>query len=357
MSNGFHMSIGVSPNRTDLTHEINLLKAGLLYADKIKLYSISSNYLAMLSYGSKRLSRRDSLSMIKNVMEANGQGDEYKTLMRVYKRLNNLAKKGRLTTNESNELVEINKMFKSVVSEVRKGLGTSVGSFEGVKDLENAIDSGLIEIHIFQNLDNLDNLIHEFFEATKQEILNKRTYPLFDDVTGNLMRSAIREGKIDINRPTSEKSKHVGLSSNLLHRLPLFDTADVSEILDIRTELNPYLRKFRGAIQTYSEEIQSDVWDEEFIHDTEKVFLKYVEPAVQEIEDVVKQTKTLSTFFEKVNVPSLLGSILTTAGNLPIMAMSTIGHSANAELERRNNNNAKQSQLFFYYRAGNLLDD
>jgi hypothetical protein len=91
--------------------------------------------------------------------------------------------------------------------------------------------------------------------------LSGHTYPLFDDSAGQLVNTAIKEGKLVPLNTSASRAKQVGLSSNLLNRLPSFYNASVDEIVDIRKELDKPLVHFRSAIIKFSKEIESSSWE------------------------------------------------------------------------------------------------
>jgi hypothetical protein len=61
-------------------------------------------------------------------------------------------------------------------------------------------------------------------------------------------------------RPSSadkRRGKHGGLSGDLLRKLPMFEKAGVSEVLEIRDELSEHLGTFRDAVATSAATIEA----------------------------------------------------------------------------------------------------
>jgi hypothetical protein len=212
-------------------------------------------------------------------------------------------------------------------------------------------------------------LAKEYVEAVSATVTDASTYPLFDEVTGDLIRDSIREGLIPVSDNAVVRSKETGLAADLLKRLPLFDEASIEEILDIRRELQRPLVRFRGAMISFSEGIKNAAWDENFSFDAERVFNKDVAPVILDIEDEVKANPYLIELARNWINKSLLvagGSALAvTLSNLslPSIAALSIGAIVNTAITIRDTNKewsknqraVEKNSLFFYYRAGKLL--
>ena len=136
--------------------------------------------------------------------------------------------------------------------------------------------------------------VSQFTELIRSTIKDESTYPLFDDQTGLLITIDIMKGELSVPKSTSTRSKQIGLVSKLFEKLPQFELATLDEILDIRTDLDKYLTRFRSAIIKYSDSIAAAQWDAEFSHDTEQVFLKDVAPIIKDIEDQTRSNNYLA---------------------------------------------------------------
>jgi hypothetical protein len=167
------------------------------------------------------------------------------------------------------------------------------------------------------------------------------------------------------------QAKQTQLASDVLGKLPLFDEASMNEILDIRLDLDPYLIRFRSAIMKYADKITNASWDKEFWAEAEETFHREIEPAVLDIEDVVKSKRSLFELATRkvVDKPALTGSIFSFIVS-KLSALPTIASAAMAigvgtataiyDAIKEAQNQARtveQNQLYFYYRAGQLLTD
>jgi hypothetical protein len=239
-----------------------------------------------------------------------------------------------------------------------------------VDGLLAALETDLVEVELFDV--NSESLTFDFFESIKSSLISGKTYPLFDDATGNLVDATINEGGLSLSGATLEKGKQTGLASGLFSRLPLFESASIDEIMDIRRELEGPLVRFRSAIVRFSKEIESAQWGDQFPEEVESIVIEHIEPAVLEIEEAVKSNKLLLKLIRKyVDKPlvlpgtSALGMLLSSVSELPEVvsqALSLVAGSATLALDaarewREETELAERNQLFFYYRLGKLLNN
>ncbi len=92
----------------------------------------------------------------------------------------------------------------------------------------------------------------ETFGMLSDAVAGGRTHPMLDDKAGELVRLGVEAGAITVSETGRARSRHGGLASDLLRRLPLFDDASVSEVLDVRRALEAPLAKFRSEVGKYA---------------------------------------------------------------------------------------------------------
>lgn len=255
----------------------------------------------------------------------------------------------------------------------------SMAEKAGINTIAPALDSGLVTLHpieIISDFSTGNNFAHHFQDFVSDAVTSSDTYPIFDDAIAKLVQVAIREGIINPSQARIASNKHVGLSSDILQRLPLFDEATIDEVLDIRKELDRPLIRFRAAMLNFSESVKSASWDEDFSIEAEQVFRQKVEPAVLEIEEAVKDNLLLSKLGNKIAAdPMLAGPVLgvivaspTNFGHLleqvaPAAALTIGGakvlkHIVDAVRENKDKQREiEQNQLYFLYRAKQRLQE
>lgn len=357
----FHITVATTPQSTgnlSLESELRLLKTALLYADKVKFCSITSSMLLMmLQVGEIPLEELVNIYATHNSQWL-VQLEKYKTL----KAKKRLAK---------NEIINIRK-FEALVKKSRQKMYDTMqeqAESSGLGHLIEPYKAGILEIKMFQDVG--DNLINEYFGEISDAVISGSTYPIFDDLTGNLINEAIKEGKIQPHDISITQARQVGLSTNLLQRLPLFDDAKMDEILDIRKELDQPLIKFRSAIIKFSREIQSASWDTDFPIEAEQVFIEHIKPTILEIEELCRANTFLKSFLpafvDKPALPlttSLLGILLANATNLPeivstglgILGGTTVTGLRSYQTFKEKMKGIEGNHLYFYYRASKKLE-
>jgi len=151
-----------------------------------------------------------------------------------------------------------------------------------------------------------------------------------------------------------------GLSGDLLWRLPMFEKAGVSEVLEIRDELSEHLGAFRDAVATSVATIESAPWAvADFAEETDHVFRENVAPAVERIEQRVEDDRDLKELTLRYGSPFLsgvssIGAFLAGQWALGSLAALAAGLSAVAAC-RSQRKEVERQQLYFYYRAGRRL--
>ncbi len=145
------------------------------------------------------------------------------------------------------QLAETRKQVQSVADEGWRGIRQDAEEpFDAynARGLEDAVNSGLIDIHAFEGntVEGMMAMAAEGHttEATIEDILREYVerasiaidgtgYPLFGDMLGRLVNDAVREGLIVPSPFAAHRGRHGGLAGDLLGRLPLFEEAMVAE--------------------------------------------------------------------------------------------------------------------------------
>jgi hypothetical protein len=342
-----------------------MLKAALLYADEVRLCSLSSSMLVWM----RRLENANIVrvfdSFVQFYYSLNNQGLRAKVapLIRDYKSIRSRLRYALRQMGNSGEVRTITESLREKLREVVEELAG-----EAAKGLTSALASGIVELQFFDIKSR--RVAEEYFGAVADAVVSGTTYPLLDDTTGDLISSAIAEGKIVPLGASVDRAKQVGLPSSLFARLPLFDKASINEVMDIRKELRAPLTRFRSAMIRFSREIESAPWSRGFPLEAERVYYEYVEPAVLEIEDASKSNRWLLDLITKpLETPDIwlagLGLLLDTqygGGSLPdllgktLMAVGATSSVVKVVREwRERNEEIQKNQLYFYYKVRKSL--
>jgi hypothetical protein len=393
MSRPLHFTIGTglglhpTVEQLSLENDLLLVKAGLLYADRVRLCSIGSalalDFVKLM--GASPAQQLDFLE--KYFAELAPTNPEAAATMRefipLYRDLRQ-RRKGTLTKPQIQTKFEIRANLKRAWAEFEDGIGEFL-RVAGADGLVEAVDTGLLDLHRFEaggaerigglepeNQDRrpkefFEDLFWEFLDLIGEAVADGATNPLFDRMSGDLLRTGVEAGVVSPSESGIARGRHSGLASDLLRRLPLFERATVQEILDIRRELENPLIRFRGAVIDMSEGIRSAAWDEDFPSDADMAFRKEVEPAILEIEEAVQDNGSLSSLLLKGVRPgdwaTGLGVMLSTLAGLPDVASVLLGSGTTAGMTargaykewREDRKNIESNHMFFYYETRERL--
>jgi hypothetical protein len=126
------------------------------------------------------------------------------------------------------------------------------------------------------------------------------TYPLLDDGLGDLVRAALSEGLFEVLPRAGVHARQAGAAAGFFEMLPSFPLAHIDEVLDIRKELEGPLKRFRGALAELTASMDAGAHDEAFVGELRDLWVTKVEPAMQEIRDLVNQHSFLRELIGQV---------------------------------------------------------
>lgn len=390
-----HISIGAMPpsglSATErVEHELDLLKAALLYADRVTICGpILWAFKSLIFLDD--FSVQQKIQLMKTVYSDQSRNipDEDRTAVRVVmerlEKLNWLPSLGQGELEDKARLAGLlDEHWQSASQSLRKHL-----SHVPLVTLSKLAKEGVVQIHSLDNSttagdflvkfkqDGLDSqtMTDEFIVFIKKALEGGSSLPLFDDRVGSFARIKIEKGQVAASRPQLERAKQTALMHELFGRLPLFENATLDEILDIRNDksMASPLDRFRGAVYTYSQKMKSSAWDKDFATDADDIFRFQVKQAVSDIEEATRNNKYLLQLWDKVPSPaafvpgtsSVIGMASAVMGNMPGIVSSLVGvgmgsaflaSSAykNWKVETRKQ---QQNQLFFYYHSKRALEN
>jgi len=356
-----------------ISHDIEIIKSILLYADEIELVSPNAAMLfsiMMIPY----IEEKEKIKFITEIFPIIDRDEKnLKNLNLFISEYERLSKKKRKVGDD----LKIYLMIKKGLDESWKILKDGIEErfdYQEFKLLEPLIDNQILKINtIIKNEEDLEN--DKFCELMQENIQdsinNENYYPLFDEDIGNLARAMAKEGYIQISDIDKSRSTHVGITSNLLSRLPQFGDLSIDELIDLRKDLNKYLVRFKSAMIEYSDIIETLPWDKDFKKECEKIEDLKILPEILNIEECVKSNKYLKKLVTTITSEPLttssatgLGLLITQLSALPTLANISLGFASGSAIAlgksfsswKRERNDIERNKLFFYYKAKNKLD-
>lgn len=321
MKNNLTINITTYP-QSNFENDLKIIKSAILYGDNLNFYNpIASIIITLKSVSNLSLEEKIFLTaeLLKNLKNKDSQISDQ--LIQTYSFLKSKKNKNR---QEIQTLIglenTINKLMENINSIVNK---------KDYDELDKAINSGVLKLKgfSFEDLggkDMGDYVVERYKENLKLILSDGNNYPLFDEGISSIIEAAINEGVIN---PTSRNiitGKRAGLASGIILALPNFERATISEIIDIRKELEKPLISFRSTIMDIAEKIKKEQWSEDFIYEVEDIVNLKVKPAINEIEEKIKNNNYLKRLvvaaIKDMDLISMIGLGLTAVG--PIIDIS-----------------------------------
>ena len=386
---GVHFTIGSAAGHgtsgdLDLTEDLALVKATLLYADRIKLCSPGSSVLSGIAEFQESSSEAKARLVVRLLPDLQpSMSPQEIHFFEAVVGLRSREEKRRINKRTREEILGMVEKeqgeLEAMVLEQHKAAG-----IEGFRE---AVRSGLLEVHPFRQTSaatvveatirgrgnllqgvDLADLIGEFLDQAMGAVEDASTYPLFDDLTGDFIGEAVRHGLLTPTEAGTARGRYGGISADLLGRLPMFEEASLADVLAIRRELEGPLRGFRLAVRDFSREIQSAAWEPGFSEEADALFREKVEPEVEKIEEAVRENDAFGELAWRTArhgaTPATFGALIGSASDLPTLAGAAAGAlpvlgaaGVKALLDRREKlKEIRDNQLYFYHRAGERLE-
>jgi hypothetical protein len=191
-------------------------------------------------------------------------------------------------------------------------------------------------------------------------------YPIVDDIGGALDASA-REHAADVLRGWAQmRSAEATLAAALLRDLPSPRTDQPWDVaVDIRAGLSEPLARFRRALAAISAEAPSHPLELDFAEYAAHVWRTRIDPALDELSDLVRQATLREVFFHDVAgdlstyagpalglasaMTSSLPDVVSAAVSLASPVMQTYSHA------RQRRRDVAKHEFLFLYEAGKRL--
>ena len=383
-----HFTIGTglrfdSDDRFNVTEELAMVKAALLYADHATLCSPGISMLTQF-YGLQELTtveeRRNYLADYHTARILTDPHAEILTIMPKLRMLmkseSDRAKRARIVRGTVARRLPSSRLGDDEWDELA-AYASELPSSLGLDEIIEAQNTGLLDLHTFKadagagwvdaSSERVKAKTFEFLDLIAGAMTSASSYPVLDDQAGELARMLSNSGAAVPNELHEARGKHAALATDLMRELPDFEGASVKEILDIRRELEGPLVQFRSAVVEWSREFSSLGWDPRFPLEVNQLFIEKIAPAVKDMREAVEENSELKSLALKgVRPGAMLGGLvaMATIGAFlsPVVGVAVgsfltagvIGRQAYEEW-RNESNELEGNRLYFYYDAGRRL--
>jgi hypothetical protein len=366
-----HITVAAAPNTETgnpklLEHDLRLTKASILYADQVKLYSMTSwmatSFHLMTNFPISIAQKYEILmGFVPTIASLNPDSVDLFELQKMQLLLQK--NKVLLTKKEKLKIARFNDFFPTLWNNMSESFNRILKGF-GFDELELAANSGFLELQPFLTTGTQQNL-EEFLSFIEEMLNSPTTHPMLDELISNLVKQALREGKMSVGSGITRRGKQIGLVADLFDRLPIFDVR-MDELLDLREELQNPLIRFRAEMVNLSNDIESASWDEDFPADVQQTYQHKIAPALLEIEEKLQST-ALKEFLTRrivekwefaagsVGAAVLGASISPLAGiGAAMLATGIFIKSGQSELKEKIQE-IERNGLYFYYKVKNRI--
>lgn len=204
-------------------------------------------------------------------------------------------------------------------------------------------------------------------------LADPHTRLLLDDEAGGMARSLIAEGHVTPSKTTLRHAGEATVGSGLIGRLPAFRQAPIDELLDLRSDLRDPLVRYRAAVARLAALVTTPPFDIEIQAEVDDLRLAHVEPAMVEIREAMAE-HTLVREIARIIGSDLKSLVTATAGAAVYIGLDryttvtdwvagTIAAAGSgaatlsrAAIERRDQRRTQQGhELFFLYEVDRRL--
>jgi hypothetical protein len=172
-----------------------------------------------------------------------------------------------------------------------------------------------------QDKPHTGRLVETFVDRLQKHLSSGRDYLIFDRPIASLTDAAVREGIFTPAPGPKGRCAQAMTASGLTGLLPTFPGATVDEVIDIRTALAPSLINFRGVMVTISKNFTSKPWERDFEDEVFDAWVETVQPALQAIEASVRDDRSLVSL-----AADITGVVKDAWSGLLIVGAGLLGH-------------------------------
>lgn len=369
--------------KLDLGREIRLVGPALLYADEVSLISPIAQILGDMRSVST-LSFHDRLRLIIMAMpDVNNFSDfnkKWREFMDAEAKANmtRAERRRQYSLEQQDQWRAARKQWDDFQRDLQRTWEQEVrpnveAQYEASKaaELEPARRKGLLKIERVSVGDfwTTDSLVDDLFSRVSALLSSSSAYPLLDPVISNLVRLALEEKKIVVERTAEARAYEATAAATFMNALPSFPNATIAELLGIREELRAPLVNFRKALYEMREASTVSAFDADIQVHLQDVYARSVLPAIEDIKTAVQsngflrhvRTALREDVRAMISIPASAGlywvnDALSAAqqdvlGSL--VAAGTVAHVGSSAMSKRaeTRSEIEQRAMYFLYQA------
>jgi hypothetical protein len=279
-----------------LARDVDLVKAAVLYADEVELISAGASMLS----GMRNLSDAGAVGLAQVLMELDDETLRYvggdilpdgwrETLLPAMvaislepEVLRSLPGGDEITDDTFAELREAAQGMDEVTAQLQ-ATATAMVEASGASEILPAIDAGIVRLVDLGRAG--DEMVEEWAEHMRRLLTDNRSRLLFDDKVGSLIRHLIETEGIETTGLPLKHAGEAAVGSGLIARLPVFVDPPIDEIIQLRSDLQVPLRKYRSAAGRLANRLHLAPYETGSADEIDDLFRSEVEPALDELQE------------------------------------------------------------------------
>ncbi len=340
------MVVAANPSSSfSIVPELDLVKAALLYGDKVTLLSPVTTMLLRVN-NLKNFSILEQIELLRRIAPIVMPAVDVPTFLSGIDALDEFLRSTERSSSAQKrmlraELLQEFAPYKRMLAEEVQAITENAG----LDKLDRAQAKGLLQIESADPGDAMDLLascilsakltetgghnedshtkliVKTFVDKLSKHLSSGQEYLIFDNPIAKLTEAAIREGLFTPAKGPAGRCAQAMTAYGLMGRLPTFPIATVDEVIDIRSELAPSLTMFRSAVLDISKSFNSAPWETDFEDEVHDAWVGKVHPAVESIDTAVRDNSSLLAL-----ATGITGAANKAYPGLSIVGAGLIGH-------------------------------
>ena len=344
---------GGGDHALDVTHETSLVKAALLYADRVTLASPRVSMLAAIAPILVMGEDERAAAMLQLVGGMPGQADTVAAIRA-------LERKRHKTVDEHYKLKGLKQALREGGGELAATVDEMLTS-AGVPELAVAMNAGVLDLDPLgfeeggggskETVARLVTLLGEVTSASST------TYPLLDEDTAGLLTAMVREGHAPM--PDPAHLAQPAIATRWIGDMAAYPAADMQAVLELRQSLHDPLVRYRQAVIQVTDAFRQGPTDDVFAREAADAYRKNVTPELLHLEELAKEKtiRSLLTHTAVSDTPAKLvgaamGLVGADAADMPKLLGGAIGvgvQATAAAVSRHRELSAQQRQSAYFY--------
>ncbi|KQX68551.1 hypothetical protein ASD06_17600 [Angustibacter sp. Root456] len=157
----------------------------------------------------------------------------------------------------------------------------------GANELTAAFDAGLLTLSP-SGLDkgaDAESFTAGYVDILRGLLRNTSAHLLFDEQIRDLVRSLINEGQVEPSTLTMVQAGRAAIGSGLVARLPAFPGVPLDELIDLRSDLDDPLSRYRRSVAQMSAQMNVSAVNPELEAEIDDLWTVEVDPTLRDLRE------------------------------------------------------------------------